>query len=106
MNFHKYLLLLGVGTLAVSAEPIERINVTGHALEKPLSQRIQASKIELSGDELNNRKADTLGETLSQLPGVDSGFLVAHRVGHKSVDLVETGLKCCSMELKLRICRR
>lgn len=74
MNFHKYLLLLGVGTLAVSAEPIERINVTGYALEKPLSQRIQASKVELSGDELNNRKADTLGETLSQLPGVDSGF--------------------------------
>ncbi len=68
MNFHKYLLLLGVGSLAVSAEPIERINVTGHALEKPLSQRIQASKIELSGDELNNRKADTLDQVISKVP--------------------------------------
>lgn len=74
MKYPQYLLLLGAGTLSVAAEPIERINVTGNPLEKPLSQKIQASKIELSGTELNKRKADSLGETLSQLPGIDSGF--------------------------------
>ena len=70
------LIALSQPALAQSNDPIDEIIVTGSPLARSIDEAITGVSI-LSGDELSDRLAATIGETLKSEPGVSSTFFGA-----------------------------
>lgn len=70
------LLLLSVAVPAFAANPDDEIIVTGSPLTRSVDEAITGVSV-LSGDELADRLAGTIGETLKSEPGVSSTFFGA-----------------------------
>ena len=64
-------LLLSVSTTALAQDQFDEIIVTGSPLSSSIDEAITGVSV-LSGDELSNRLAATIGETLKAEPGVSS----------------------------------
>lgn len=69
-------LLLSVSTAAIAQEALDEIVVTGSPLITSVDEAITGLSV-LTGEELANRLAGTIGETLKSEPGVSSTFFGA-----------------------------
>lgn len=76
MKFKIALLPLAIGT-CVNANEIERIEVNPLTKQYSPVNTLQMSKTELTGELLQQQKAPTLGDTLSQISGVSSSYFGA-----------------------------
>ncbi len=70
-------LLISTSTIALAQDgPADEIIVTGSPLERSIDEAITGVSV-LTGDELSDRLAATIGETLKSEPGVSSTFFGA-----------------------------
>ena len=67
-------IILSFSLPAIAQDEIEEIITTGTPLAKTLDETIIGFSV-LTGEELTNRLAGTIGETLKSEPGVSSTFL-------------------------------
>ncbi|MDC8829370.1 TonB-dependent receptor [Alteromonas gilva] len=70
------LLVSGFSAVAQAAatDDIEKLEITGKRLPSAASEKLQANKLELDGQLLDQLKQQTLGATLANQPGVTSNF--------------------------------